>query len=216
MKNITYDIHSFKWDIDSNTFYGDAWNLQEVGNGSYYQFPFPNGKKEFYIKNFGTWGFRRFRFVREVKMDYTNQWLFESEDGIKCMVNINKNIMKTIAQQINWDFEANGSLEIKDTRGYYIYSENSTGWSKLEYDSQGNQTYWENSYGNWVKREYDFKGNQIYYEDSDGYWDRSQYDSQGNEIYFENSKGQIIDDRPKSCEDKVVEIDGVKYKLVKQ
>ena len=91
MKNITYDIHNFKWDIDSNTFYGDAWNLQEVGNGSYYQFPFPNGKKEFYIKNFETRGFRRFRFVRELKMDYTNQWLFESEDGIKCMVNINKN-----------------------------------------------------------------------------------------------------------------------------
>jgi hypothetical protein len=32
MKKITYDIHSFKWDVDSNTFYGDAWNLQEVGN----------------------------------------------------------------------------------------------------------------------------------------------------------------------------------------
>ena len=104
------------------------------------------------------------------------------------------NDTKTIAQQINWNFEVNGNLEIKDTRGYYIYSENSNGWSKLEYDSQGNQTYWENSDGNWVKREYDSKGNQIYYE---------------------NSKGQIIDDRPKSCEDKVVEIEGIKYKLVK-
>jgi hypothetical protein len=101
---------------------------------------------------------------------------------------------KTIGQQINWNFEVNGNLEIKDTRGYYIYSENSNGWSKLEYDSQGNQTYWENSDGNWVKREYDSNGNQIYYKDS---------------------KGQIIDDRPKSCEDKVVEIDGIKYKLVK-
>ena len=102
---------------------------------------------------------------------------------------------KTIGQQINWNFEVNGSLEIKDTRGYYIYSENSNGWSKLEYDSQGNQTYWENSDGNWVKRE---------------------YDSQGNQIYYEDSSGHVIYNRPKPCEDKVVEIDGVKYKLVKQ
>ena len=100
----------------------------------------------------------------------------------------------TIAQQIKWDFKTNGNLEIKDTRGYYIYSENSNGWSKLEYDSQGNQTYWENSYGNWVKRE---------------------YDSQGNKIYYEDSSGIIEDKRPKPCEDKVVEIDGVKYKLTK-
>jgi len=82
--------------------------------------------------------------------------------------------MKTIAQQINWDFEANGNLEILDKNGNEIYGENSRGlWTKYEYDSQGNQ------------------------------------------IYYENSKGQIIDDRPKSCEDKVVEIDGVKYKLTK-
>ncbi len=122
---------------------------------------------------------------------------------------------KTIGQQINWNFEVNGSLEIKDTRGYYIYSENSNGWSKLEYDSQGNQTYWENSDGNWVKREYDSRGNEIYYENSSAFWVKYEHDSKGKVIYFENSKGQIIDDRPKSCEDKVVEIDGVKYKLVK-
>jgi len=145
--------------------------------------------------------------------------------------------MKTIAQQINWDFEANGNLEIKDTRGYYIYSENSNGWSKLEYDSQGNQTYWENSYGNWVKREYDSKGKEIYfessngfsykheydsednktyYESSTGYWEKKKYDSKGNLIYLENSQdGVVIDRQPESCETKVVEIDGVKYKLTK-
>jgi len=103
--------------------------------------------------------------------------------------------MKTIAQQIKWDFEANGDLEIRDKNGNNIYFEDSDGfWAKREYDSQGNQTYWENSDGRWVKRE---------------------YDSQGNQIYYENSDGDIIDNRPKPCENKVVEIDGVKYKLVK-
>ena len=145
-------------------------------------------------------------------------------------------MIQTIAQQINWDFKTNGNLEIKDTRGYYIYSENSNGWSKLEYDSQGNQTYWENSDGywskyeydsqgnqtywensdgNWVKREYDSRGNEIYLENSNGYWSKREWDSQGNRIYFEDSDGVIKDNRPKLCESKEIVIGGEKFKLVK-
>jgi hypothetical protein len=82
--------------------------------------------------------------------------------------------MKTIAQQINWDFESNGDLEIFDKNDKFIY-----------------------------------------YETSDGSWIKSEYDSKGNKIYFEDSDGDIVDNRPKSCEGKVVEIDGVKYKLTK-
>ena len=59
----------------------------------------------------------------------------------------------------------------------------------------------------------DKNGNVIYCENSDGYWYKSEYDSNGNEIYFEDSVGYIVDNRPKSCEGKVVEIDGKKYKL---
>ena len=44
---------------------------------------------------------------------------------------------------------------------------------------------------------------------------KREYDSQFNEIYYESSNGRIIDNRPKSCEGKVVEIEGVKYKLTK-
>lgn len=80
----------------------------------------------------------------------------------------------TIAQQINWDFKANGALEINNKNG-----------------------------------------KRIYFENSDGYWAKWEYDSQGNKIYFEDSDGEIIDKRPKPCEDKVVEIEGIKYKLTK-
>ena len=60
--------------------------------------------------------------------------------------------MKTIAQQIKWDF-TNGVLEIKDKNSKQIYWENSSGyWLKREYDSQGNQIYWENSGGNIIDR----------------------------------------------------------------
>ena len=103
--------------------------------------------------------------------------------------------MKTIGQQINWDFEANGILEI---------------------NRNGKVIYYEDSNGYWDKRECDSRGNRIYYETSNGYWSKKEYDSQGNEIYYEDSNGTIEDNRPKLCKDKVVEIDGIKYKLVKQ
>jgi hypothetical protein len=61
--------------------------------------------------------------------------------------------MKTIAQQLNWDFKTNGNLKIEDKNG--------------------------------------------------------------NRIYYENSHGTIRDNRPKHCKYKEVEIEGVKYKLIK-
>ena len=101
----------------------------------------------------------------------------------------------TIGQQIKWDFETNGSLVIKDNNGKEIYR--------------------EASYGYWTKQEYDSNGYCIYSGDSRGGWAKCEYDSEGNEIYLENSRGVIIDNRPKSYEDKVVEMEGVKYKFVK-
>ena len=99
--------------------------------------------------------------------------------------------MKTIAQQLNIkEFP----FEINDKNGNEIYFENSTGyWYKYEYDSNGNKTYFENSNGGWYKYE---------------------YDSNGKEIYFENSNGVIRNNKPKpTCEGKIVEIEGKKYKL---
>ena len=119
----------------------------------------------------------------------------------------------TIAKQLKIkDFP----FVIKDKNGNQIYRENSNGnWRKREYDSNGNEIYREYSDGNWWKSEYDSNGNEIYREDSNGYWRKMEFDSNGNEIYFESSVGLIRDNRPKYCENKIVEIDGVKYKLVK-
>ena len=103
--------------------------------------------------------------------------------------------MKTIAQQIKWDFKTNGDLDILDKNGKIIYFEDSDGF--------------------WAKWERDSKGKEIYCENSMGYWRKREYDSQGNEIYYEDSKGKIIDNRPKSCEGKEIVIGGEKFKLVK-
>ena len=82
-------------------------------------------------------------------------------------------------------------------------------------DKNGKEIYYEYSKGYWYKKEYDTNGNLIlfYFEHPNGYWYKYEYDSNGNEIYREDSTGHIIDKRPKSCEDKIVEIDGNKYKL---
>jgi hypothetical protein len=72
----------------------------------------------------------------------------------------------------------------------------------------------EDSFGYWYKYEYDPNGKETYYQNSSGFWSKREYDSNGNQIYFENSLGRIEDNRPKqSCEGKIVEIEGKKYKF---
>lgn len=99
--------------------------------------------------------------------------------------------MKTIAEQLNiTEFP----FRIKDSKGRIIYFEESDKrWAKFEHDSEGNV---------------------IYLENSSGYWSKKEYDTNGNVIYFENSRGEIEDKRSKPCEDMVIEINGVKYKLI--
>ena len=122
----------------------------------------------------------------------------------------------TIARQIKWDFKTNGDLIIRDKNVNIIYREFSNGrWAKYEYDSKGNLIYIEGSNGYWAKWEYDSKGNVIYFENSYGDWAKGEWDSEGNRIYFETSYGIIRDNRPKHCENNVVEIDGENFKLVK-
>ena len=100
--------------------------------------------------------------------------------------------MKTIGQQIKWDFEASGDLRINDKNGKPIYFEGSNGfWEKYEYDSQGRQNY---------------------IEDCSGFWEKYEYDSLSNWIYYENRNGVIKDNRiPEIIE----HTNGRKYKLIK-
>ena len=80
-------------------------------------------------------------------------------------------------------------------------------------DENGKETYFENSYGYWERYEYDKNGKKTYHETSDDYWSRCEYDENGEETYYENSNGIKQETKRGSCDGKVIEIDGKKYKL---
>ena len=82
-------------------------------------------------------------------------------------------------------------------------------------DANGNVTYYEDSDGDWCKWEYDANGKEAYFENSEGFWRRREYDAEGEETYYEDSDG-VKKGTPrssKSCDGKVIEVDGKKYKL---
>ena len=79
---------------------------------------------------------------------------------------------------------------------------------------------WWASFGpQWIEDmgigEEDIADYYTYYEDSDDHWYRREYDANGDESYFEDSKGKKrgTPKSSKTCEGKVVEVDGIKYKL---
>ena len=80
-------------------------------------------------------------------------------------------------------------------------------------DEKGNRTYYEGSDGFWYRREYDKKGKLTYSENSDGFWYRCEYDKKGKLTYSEDSDGYKGGTKRSSCDGKVIEVDGKKYKL---
>jgi hypothetical protein len=112
-------------------------------------------------------------------------------------------------------------IEIKDANGRVTYFEDCGGfccdgfWERYERDVKGRPTYHEDSNDYWEKWERDDNGKVTYYEDSSDYWARYERDAKGNQTYFVNSNG-VKRGTPKSsktCEGKVIEVDGLKYKL---
>ena len=82
-------------------------------------------------------------------------------------------------------------------------------------DAKGNRTYYEASDGFWARSERSAKGYRTYFEDSTDYWQRCEHHDNGEVTYSEDSNG-LKHGTPKSaktCEGKVVEVDGIKYKL---
>ena len=101
----------------------------------------------------------------------------------------------------------NGNLYEYDSNGNEIHYKNSNGyewWS--EFDINGKVIHYKNSTGYEIWREYDSNGNKTHYKYSNG--DEFWYDSKGNSITKKE-----FDKLNSSCDGKVVEVDGKKYRL---
>ena len=61
----------------------------------------------------------------------------------------------------------------------------------------------------------DTNGKVTYYEDSNRFWAQWERDDNGNQAYYEDSNGSKwgTPKSSKTCEGKVVEVDGIKYEL---
>jgi len=106
-------------------------------------------------------------------------------------------------------------IKIKNANGNLTYYEKSDGfWRKTEFNADGTETYYENSGDYWWKSERDANGNMTYRESSEGYWYKREYDANGKVTYYEDSKG-LKRGTPKSqsCDGKIIEVDGKKYRL---
>ena len=86
MNTVHYDIRDFKWVKEENTFYADGFDLYDA-NGDY-RHPYPNGRRQFVIKNYKTDGFRRFIFKEEATDPFGAYRVYTSEDGIRCVINL--------------------------------------------------------------------------------------------------------------------------------
>ena len=81
MADVKYSIDQFTWNPSDQMLTAERKDLW--AEGTYYQFPFPNDRRQFYIHNKKTQGFRRFRLVEEMR---NRSLLFTSEDGLLCLI----------------------------------------------------------------------------------------------------------------------------------
>lgn len=73
-----YSIYAFDWHKDQNTFICDSPHLAFH----------PTDRKQFYIVNEDTGGFRRFQYINVISIAGIIYNQFQSEDGIKCLVKL--------------------------------------------------------------------------------------------------------------------------------
>ena len=78
MKHYEYNISLFTYDKDINALTGIESDLYH----SPLTYSFPNGRRQFFIKNNSSNNFRRFRLVKET----LESFIFTSEDEIKCII----------------------------------------------------------------------------------------------------------------------------------
>lgn len=67
MTDFRYNLRDFNFVPNLKTFFADSTNLWEM-NDLRYQYPFPSGRRQFYIQSKKTRDFKRFRWIRDLDL----------------------------------------------------------------------------------------------------------------------------------------------------
>jgi len=99
VRDYVYDIRHFTWVKEENTFFASEEDLYDIQN----QYPYPNGRKQFFIKNKKTKNQKRFRFVKDSELYQNLYYEFESEEGYKCVIKLadRSSVQEQIKRKIN-------------------------------------------------------------------------------------------------------------------
>jgi hypothetical protein len=86
IRDYIYDIRHFTWVKDDKTFLAAEEDLYDIQ--AKYSYPFPNGRKQFFIKNKKTKNQKRFRFLKDLELYGNLYYEFESEEGYRCIIKL--------------------------------------------------------------------------------------------------------------------------------
>jgi len=110
-----------------------------------------------------------------------------SEDEYKTILS------KIFNHKVMIHYGYNGTeISVYNTSADLVYYEGPRFWEEFNRQKIGGKyrvLFYHNSIGKTERFEYDSDGNDIYFEDNTGYWERREFDIKGNVISYSDSYG---------------------------
>jgi hypothetical protein len=110
-----------------------------------------------------------------------------SEDEYKTILS------KIFNHKVMIHYGYNGTeISVYNTSADLVYYEGPRFWEEFNRQKIGGKyvvLFYHNSIGKTERFEYDSDGNDIYFEDNTGYWERREFDIKGNVISYSDSDG---------------------------
>jgi len=110
-----------------------------------------------------------------------------SEDEYKTILS------KIFNHKVMIHYGYNGTeISVYNTSADLVYYEGPRFWEEFNRQKIGGKyrvLFYHNSIGKTERFEYDSDGNDIYFEDNTGYWERREFDIKGNVISYSDSNG---------------------------
>ena len=102
-------------------------------------------------------------------------------------------LSKVFNHKVMIHYGFNGTeISVYNTSADLVYYESPRFWEEFNRQKIGGKyrvLFYHNSIGKTERFEYDSDGNDIYFEDNNGYWERREFDTNGKVISYSDSDG---------------------------